>query len=127
MVDSEASRSHPLAQDPYPADTKLEIGILPVSEDETFRAAADEVAAIPKGTIDPVYEAKARVLNHAVIQPEASSPPPPPSQEPPFVGHIVMAQRLIAPRSKKSGWGGISGSCSSSSASAGQTTTYGPL
>lgn len=23
-------------------------------------------AAIPKGTIDPVYEAKARVLNHAV-------------------------------------------------------------
>ncbi|KAI9713284.1 MAG: hypothetical protein M1828_001457 [Chrysothrix sp. TS-e1954] len=27
---------------------------------------ADEVAAIPKGTIDPVYEAKARVLNHAI-------------------------------------------------------------
>lgn len=26
----------------------------------------DEAAAIPKGTIDPVYEAKARVLNHAV-------------------------------------------------------------
>lgn len=26
----------------------------------------DEGAAIPKGTIDPVYEAKARVLNHAV-------------------------------------------------------------
>jgi len=26
----------------------------------------DGVAAIPKGTIDPVYEAKARVLNHAV-------------------------------------------------------------
>jgi len=29
-------------------------------------AGVDEVAAIPKGTIDPVYEAKARVLNHAV-------------------------------------------------------------
>lgn len=28
--------------------------------------AIDEAAAIPKGTIDPVYEAKARVLNHAV-------------------------------------------------------------
>lgn len=28
--------------------------------------ALDEAAAIPKGTIDPVYEAKARVLNHAV-------------------------------------------------------------
>jgi hypothetical protein len=26
----------------------------------------DDEAAIPKGTIDPVYEAKARVLNHAV-------------------------------------------------------------
>lgn len=24
------------------------------------------VAALPKGTLDPVYEAKARVLNHAV-------------------------------------------------------------
>ena len=27
---------------------------------------ADDVAALPKGTIDPVYEAKARVLNRAV-------------------------------------------------------------
>ena len=26
----------------------------------------DDTAAIPKGTLDPVYEAKARVLNHAV-------------------------------------------------------------
>jgi hypothetical protein len=26
----------------------------------------EDEAAIPKGTIDPVYEAKARVLNHAV-------------------------------------------------------------
>jgi hypothetical protein len=29
-------------------------------------AGLDDEAAIPKGTIDPVYEAKARVLNHAV-------------------------------------------------------------
>jgi hypothetical protein len=29
-------------------------------------SAVDDVGAIPKGTIDPVYEAKARVLNHAV-------------------------------------------------------------
>jgi hypothetical protein len=36
-------------------------------------SAVDEAAAIPKGTIDPVYEAKARVLNHAVC-----SPPPQP-------------------------------------------------
>lgn len=60
MADSKAT------QDPYP-DTKLEEGVPQVSEDETFRAAVDSAAAIPKGTIDPVYEAKARVLNHAVI------------------------------------------------------------
>jgi hypothetical protein len=29
-------------------------------------SAVDDAGAIPKGTIDPVYEAKARVLNHAV-------------------------------------------------------------
>lgn len=29
-------------------------------------SAVDDAAALPKGTIDPVYEAKARVLNHAV-------------------------------------------------------------
>jgi hypothetical protein len=35
-------------------------------------SAVNEAAAIPKGTIDPVYEAKARVLNHAV----SDFPPP---------------------------------------------------
>lgn len=34
--------------------------------EENALQALDEAAAIPKGTIDPVYEAKARVLNHAV-------------------------------------------------------------
>jgi len=29
-------------------------------------AAVGDVAALPTGTIDPVYEAKAKVLNHAV-------------------------------------------------------------
>jgi hypothetical protein len=28
--------------------------------------ALDDVAALPKGTIDPVYEKKARILNHAI-------------------------------------------------------------
>ena len=37
--------------------TKAEVGSL---------SGTNDVAAIPKGTIDPVYEAKARVLNHAV-------------------------------------------------------------
>jgi len=32
-------------------------------------SAVNEAAAIPKGTIDPVYGAKARVLNHAVFLP----------------------------------------------------------
>jgi hypothetical protein len=33
---------------------------------ETGPTEVGSVATIPKGTIDPVYEAKARVLNHAV-------------------------------------------------------------
>jgi hypothetical protein len=33
---------------------------------EALPSAVDDAGAIPKGTIDPVYEAKARVLNHAV-------------------------------------------------------------
>lgn len=33
---------------------------------EALPAGADDVGAIPKGHIDPVYEAKARVLNRAV-------------------------------------------------------------
>lgn len=32
---------------------------------EALPGGVDEAAAIPQGTIDPVYEAKARVLNHA--------------------------------------------------------------
>jgi hypothetical protein len=37
-------------------------------QDQSFSQAigVEDAAAIPKGTIDPVYEAKARVLNHAV-------------------------------------------------------------
>jgi hypothetical protein len=33
---------------------------------EAVPSAVDDAGAIPKVTIDPVYEAKARVLNHAV-------------------------------------------------------------
>ncbi len=33
---------------------------------ESLPNGADDAAPIPKGTLDPVYEAKARVLNHAV-------------------------------------------------------------
>ena len=33
---------------------------------EDVALGIDEAAAIPKGTLDPVYEAKARVLNKAI-------------------------------------------------------------
>ena len=33
---------------------------------DDIAVGVDDAAAIPKGTIDPVYEAKARVLNRAV-------------------------------------------------------------
>lgn len=38
------------------------------SRDNSFAVAAaiEEAATLPKGTIDPVYEAKAKVLNKAV-------------------------------------------------------------
>lgn len=40
---------------------------LDVSRDSgSLAAGADDVAIIPKGVLDPVYEAKARVLNRAV-------------------------------------------------------------
>ena len=38
-----------------------------VGEDIAF--GIDDAAALPKGTLDPVYEAKARVLNRAVRRP----------------------------------------------------------
>lgn len=37
-----------------------------VKEPSPSSIGVDEVATLPKGTLDPVYEAKARVLNHAV-------------------------------------------------------------
>jgi len=37
-----------------------------VDESDIPRDASIDLAAIPKGTLDPVYEAKARVLNHAI-------------------------------------------------------------
>jgi hypothetical protein len=46
-------------------DTEKEAGFdARVGEDVAL--GVDDAGAIPKGTIDPVYEAKARVLNRAV-------------------------------------------------------------
>jgi hypothetical protein len=49
-----------IAKNPASIDdpgSKLEAGL---------PSGLEDAAPIPKGTIDPVYEAKARVLNHAV-------------------------------------------------------------
>ena len=44
----------------------VEIGADNDTKLESLPSGADDAAPIPKGTLDPVYEAKARVLNHAV-------------------------------------------------------------
>ncbi|KZF18812.1 transporter [Xylona heveae TC161] len=46
-------------------DQKVGPEVIPEAT-ELSKVAVDEAAALPKGTIDPVYEAKARVLNHAI-------------------------------------------------------------
>jgi hypothetical protein len=66
-------------------NSKAEVGSL---------SGIDDVAAIPKGTIDPVYEAKARVLNHAVGFPRSS--------------HVTAI--LTFSRSKRLEWASITGS-----------------
>jgi len=44
----------------------VEIGADNDTKLESLPSGADDAAPIPKGTLDPVYEAKARVLNHAI-------------------------------------------------------------
>lgn len=39
-----------------------------INGDAAVAAGADDAGVIPKGALDPVYEAKARVLNRAVRQ-----------------------------------------------------------
>lgn len=40
--------------------------VKPQAADDAVSISQEDDAIIPKGQIDPVYEAKARVLNHAV-------------------------------------------------------------
>lgn len=47
------------------ADEGQEAAYLQNSTDTDVGIGIDDAAAIPKGEIDPVYEAKARVLNRA--------------------------------------------------------------
>lgn len=81
-----------------------------VDESAPVPHAAEDLAAIPKGTLDPVYEAKARVLNHAVC-----------------TNLYRENSKLTRSRFKKLGWGGTSGNCSSSLVLVGQTTISGRL
>lgn len=76
---------------------------------------ADVDTAIPPGTIDPVYEAKARVLNEAVSNLIYSR-------------HMLITQIMRGDeqhRFKKSVWAGINGNSSSLLDLAGQMITYG--
>lgn len=81
-------------------------------EETSGLSGIDDLAAIPKGTIDPVYEAKARVLNHAV---RSSS----------FVSRVHVM--LISARFKKLAWDGINGNSSLLLDLAGRTTICGRL
>lgn len=100
--------SDPEANLKYEKDERRVVG-------ENVARGVDEEATIPKGQIDPVYEAKARVLNRAVRSPL----------------HVCRSTLLDAilhdHRFKTSVWDGTSGNCSSLSASAGRATTFGRL
>jgi hypothetical protein len=62
---------------------------------EALPSGVDDAGAIPKGHIDPVYEAKARVLNHAVS----------------VITLLPMWFATHHLRFKKLAWAGISGNC----------------
>jgi hypothetical protein len=47
-------------------NAKKEVAIDQPADHSSLAAGVDDDAAIPKGQVDPVYEAKARVLNKAV-------------------------------------------------------------
>jgi hypothetical protein len=54
-------------------DEKYENATKPELEaGEPIAVGIDDTGAIPKGSLDPVYEAKARVLNRAVWKVKAS-------------------------------------------------------
>jgi hypothetical protein len=70
LADDSAAALH-ISSIPEPARTST-------AEDRESKAPSSilslEPAAIPSGALDPVYEAKARILNHAVCR---ASPSPP--------------------------------------------------
>lgn len=75
-------------------------------------------SAIPPGTIDPIYEAKARVLNEAVRSKILNTIG---STDKMDTNHVMLL------RFKKLVWDGINGNYLSSLALAGQTIIYGQL
>ena len=80
----------------------------PAEISEDYAIGVDDASAIPKGTIDPVYEAKARVLNRAVW----------------WSPRRCRSTDLLA-RFKILAWDGINGSYSSLSGLVGLATIYG--
>lgn len=63
MTDIGKSRS--TAMDDKKADEGQESAYQQNSTESDVEIGIDDAAAIPKGEVDPVYEAKARVLNRA--------------------------------------------------------------
>lgn len=76
--------------------------------------------AIPSGTIDPIYEAKARVLNEAVRLITFNSISL-------FLINLINTNRKKSFRFKRLVWDGINGNCSLSLALAGRMIIYGQL
>jgi hypothetical protein len=71
IPDMDTNADHERNDTSLPRDEASPLGTKGVMDGESKdltpnMAAMDSAAAIPKGTIDPVYEAKARVLNNAV-------------------------------------------------------------
>lgn len=66
MSDLETRGDVKEAKDVSPAGTDRQNGADLDRVRSADAAGADDLAIYPKGTLDPVYEAKARVLNRAV-------------------------------------------------------------
>lgn len=98
-----------LSDDSVTEPRHADYGSIDISDDDTV---------ISKGSLDPVYEAKAKILNRAVSGSPSASPPARPSahrQSPRSRTRAGMEMLMFAPlynRSKILAWVGTNGSSS---------------
>lgn len=100
MMDIDKSRSTAM-DDKKAADEGQETAYQQNSAESDVGIGIDDAAAIPKGEIDPVYEAKARVLNRAVSWESVFQ------TDRPSCGKTDQAH--MRKRSRTSVWDGING------------------